>query len=483
MRGTHRLAYLSKPNAVRRAARTRKSAAPLITSRHCRTARRSGCDDSAVTANHVTASDEVVEICRDLIRIDTSNPGDHSGPGERVAAELVAALLSEVGLEPVVLESHPKRTSVVARIPGRDRSRPGLLVHGHLDVVPASAPDWQYDPFSGEIADGCLWGRGAIDMKDMDAMMLAVIRQRLREKRPPARDIVLTFTADEEAGGTWGARWLVDRHPRLFEGVTEAVGEVGGFSITLGRQRLYLLQTAEKGIAWLRLTARGTAGHGSMVQPDNAVTELAEAIGRLGRHEWPTRLIPSVRAFLEGACTALDIEFMPNDPALTLSKIGALSRVIGATLRNTVNPTVLRAGYKVNVVPQTATAEVDGRFLPGYEEEFFAELDRVLGPGVTREFIHTDIAVETTPDGDLYAAMTGALLAEDPDAKVIPYCLSAGTDAKSFSRLGLRCFGFTPLQLPPEMDFSGMFHGVDERVPVDGLRFGVRVLDGFLDRC
>ena len=424
-----------------------------------------------------------MDICRDLLRIDTSNPGDHSGPGERLAAEYVAGLLAEVGLEPVVLESHPKRTSVVARIGGRDRQRPGLLVHGHLDVVPASAPDWRHDPFSGEIADGCVWGRGAIDMKDMDAMVLTVVRQRLRENRPPARDIVLTFTADEEAGGTWGARWLVDNHPGLFEGVTEAVGEVGGFSMTLGRQRLYLLQTAEKGIAWLRLTARGTAGHGSMVQPDNAVTELAEAIGRLGRHEWPTRLIPSVQAFLEGVCQALDIEFIPNDPTQPLSKIGAVSRIIGATLRNTVNPTVLRAGYKVNVVPQTAIAEIDCRFLPGYEQEFYDELDRVLGPGVTREFIHHDIAVETTPDGDLYDAMTSALLAEDPSARVIPYCLSAGTDAKSFSRLGLRCFGFTPLQLPPDLDFSGMFHGIDERVPVDGLRFGVRVLDGFLDRC
>jgi acetylornithine deacetylase/succinyl-diaminopimelate desuccinylase-like protein len=436
-----------------------------------------------VTANQVTAQDEVVDICRDLVRIDTSNPGDHSGPGERLAAEHVAGLLGEVGLDPMVLESHPKRASVVARISGRDRSRPGLLVHGHLDVVPASAPDWCHDPFSGEIADGCVWGRGAIDMKDMDAMMLAVARQRLREGRPPARDILLVFTADEEAGGTWGARWLVDSHPDLFEGITEAVGEVGGFSMTLGRQRLYLLQTAEKGIAWMRLTARGRAGHGSMIQPDNAVTELAEAIGRLGRHEWPTRLIPSVQAFLEEACDALGIEFVPNDPGQALGKIGPVSRVIGATLRNTVNPTVLRAGYKVNVVPQAATAEVDGRFLPGYEEEFFAELDRVLGPGVTREIIHSDIALETTPDGDLYTAMTSALVAEDPGARVIPYCLSGGTDAKSFSRLGLRCFGFTPLRLAPDLDFSGMFHGIDERVPVDGLRFGVRVLDRFLDCC
>jgi acetylornithine deacetylase/succinyl-diaminopimelate desuccinylase-like protein len=436
-----------------------------------------------MTANPATAQDEVVDICRDLIRIDTSNPGDHSGPGERHAAEHVAALLAEVGLEPHLLESHPKRTSIVARVEGQDQTRPALLIHGHLDVVPANAPDWRHHPFDGEIADGCLWGRGAIDMKDMDAMMLAVVRQRRREGRPPARDVVLTFTADEEAGGTWGARWLVDHHPDLFEGVTDAVGEVGGFSLTLGRQRLYLLQVAEKGMAWMRLTARGTAGHGSMIQPDNAVTELAEAIGRLGRHEWPVRLLPSVQAFLEGAAEALGIEFIRNDPGLLLSKIGTVSRIVGATLRNTVNPTVLKAGYKVNVVPQTATAEVDGRFLPGYEDEFYAELDRVLGPGVTREFIHTDIALETTPDGALYDAMTSALTAEDPEAKVIPYCLSAGTDAKSFSRLGVRCFGFTPLQLAPDLDFSGMFHGIDERVPVDGLRFGVRVLDRFLDCC
>jgi acetylornithine deacetylase/succinyl-diaminopimelate desuccinylase-like protein len=436
-----------------------------------------------MAANQLTAQDEVAGICRDLIRIDTSNPGDNFGPGERQAAEHVAALLAEVGVEATLLESHPKRTSVVARVAGRDSSRPALLIHGHLDVVPASAADWQYHPFSGEIADDCVWGRGAVDMKDMDAMMLAVVRQRLREGRPPARDVVLVFPADEEAGGTFGARWLTETHPELFEGVTEAVGEVGGFSLTLGGQRLYLLQTAEKGLAWMRLTARGTAGHGSMIQPDNAVTELAEAVGRLGRHEWPVRMVPSAQAFLEGAAQALGVEFSPADPELSLGKIGAISRIIGATLRNTVNPSVLKAGYKVNVVPQTASAEVDGRFLPGYEQEFFAELDRVLGPGITREFIHSDIAVETTPDGALYDAMTSALTAEDPEARVIPYCLSAGTDAKSFSRLGIRCFGFTPLRLPPDLDFSGMFHGIDERVPAESLRFGSRVLDRFLDGC
>ena len=435
--------------------------------------------DTPVTA---AAEAEVADICRDLIRIDTTNPGDHSGPGERAAAEYVAGLLGEVGLEPAVLESHPKRTSLVARVPGEDRNRPALLIHGHLDVVPASASDWQRDPFSGEIADGCVWGRGAVDMKDMDAIMLAVMRQRLREGRKPARDVVLAFTADEEAGGTWGAAFLT-RHPDLFEGVTEAIGEVGGFSVSVGGRRMYTIQTAEKGLAWMRLSAAGTAGHGSMIHPDNAVTALAEAVARIGRHEWPVRLPDSARAFLEAASDALGVEFDPEDPGTVIGQLGSMGRLIGATVQNTANPTRLNAGYKVNVIPQSATAEIDGRFLPGHEEEFFKEIDRLLGCAVKREFIHHDIALETTADGALYDSMTAALLAEDPQATVVPYCLSAGTDAKWFSKLGVMCFGFSPLRLTPDLDFSGMFHGIDERVPVDGLRFGVRVLDRFLDIC
>ncbi|HUA30350.1 MAG TPA: M20/M25/M40 family metallo-hydrolase [Streptosporangiaceae bacterium] len=433
-------------------------------------------------ASGPTAQDEVVGIASDLLKIDTTNPGDHSGPGERAAAEYVAGLLEEVGLAATVLESHPKRTSVVARIEGEDRSRPGLLIHGHLDVVPADASDWQVPPFSGEIAGDCVWGRGAVDMKDMDAMMLAVVRERMRQGRRPPRDVVLAFVADEEAGGTWGARWLVDNHPGLFEGVTEGIGEVGGFSATIGGRRLYLVQAAEKGMAWMRLTARGTAGHGSMLQPDNAVTELAEAVARIGRHEWPVRLTPAMQGFLEEAAGVLGID-PQTDPREVIAKVGAISRMVGATLTNTANPTMLDAGYKVNVVPQVATAHLDGRFLPGHEEEFFAEIDGLLGPGIRREFVHHDIAVETTLDGDLAAAMTAALTDQDPDGRVVPYCLSGGTDAKSFSRLGIRCFGFAPLRLPADLDFAGMFHGVDERVPLDALRFGVRVLDKFLDLC
>jgi acetylornithine deacetylase/succinyl-diaminopimelate desuccinylase-like protein len=440
-------------------------------------------NSSAAGQRGTAAQDEVAALAGDLIRIDTTNPGDHSGPGERVAAEHVATLLADVGLEPRVLESHPKRASVVARISGTDSSRPALLIHGHLDVVPADASDWRVHPFSGDIADDCVWGRGAVDMKDMDAMILAVVRQRLAEGRRPERDIVLAFLADEEAGGTWGARWLVEKHPDLFEGVTEAIGEVGGFSATIGGRRLYLIQTAEKGMAWMRLTARGKAGHGSMIEPDNAVTAVAEAVARLGRHEWPARETEAAYAFLRAACAALGIEFTPNDLPNVLAKLGPLARMVGATISNTVNPTMLAAGYKVNVIPQVATAQVDGRFLPGYEEEFFAEVDALLGPGVQREFVHHEIAVETRFDGDLLAAMSSAILGQDPDGKLVPYCLSGGTDAKSFSRMGIRCFGFAPLRLPPDLDFAGMFHGVDERVPVDALQFGVRVLDDFLDRC
>ena len=429
------------------------------------------------------AEDEVVGICRDLIRIDTTNPGDHSGPGERRAAEYVAGLLSEVGLDPAVLESHARRTSLVARIPGTDPGRPALLIHGHLDVVPANAADWRLDPFGGEIADGCVWGRGAVDMKDMDAMTLAVVRQRMREGRRPARDVVLAFTADEEAGGNWGAGFLVTEHPGLFEGVTEAIGEVGGFSVSVGDQRMYAVQTAEKGLAWMRLTATGTAGHGSMIHGDNAVTALAEAVARVGRHQWPVQLPDSTRAFLELASQALGVEFDQADPGSIIGKLGGMSKMIGATVQHTANPTGLTAGYKVNVIPQTASADLDGRYLPGREDEFFEELDRLLGSAVTREFIHHDIALETTPDGALWDAMASALRAEDPQASVVPYCLSAGTDAKWFSRLGVRCFGFSPLRLPPELDFPGMFHGIDERVPIDGLKFGTRVLDRLLDIC
>ncbi|WP_405087558.1 M20/M25/M40 family metallo-hydrolase [Microbispora sp. NBC_01389] len=424
--------------------------------------------------------DEVVELCRDLIRIDSVNAGDNAGPGEREAAEYVAGKLAEVGLEPRILESDKGRANVVARVEGADPGRDALLLHGHLDVVPFDAADWTHHPLSGEVADGCVWGRGAVDMKDMDAMILAVVRRRLREGRRPPRDVVLVFTADEEAGGHYGAQWLADRRPELFEGCTEAVGEVGGFSVTTAKGRLYLIEAAEKGIAWMRLTAKGRAGHGSMLNGDNAVTELAEAVGRIGRHKWPVRLTPTVQAFFE---EVFGTEVRAEDAEAAVATLGPLARMIGATLQNTANPTMLQAGYKANVIPQAATAHVDGRFLPGYEDEFFQTVDELLGPNVTREFVYHDVAVETPFKGPLVKAMADALHEEDPGSRVVPYTLSGGTDLKAFSRLGISGYGFAPLRLPEDLDFSGMFHGIDERVPVDSLQFGVRVLDRFLEYC
>src|SRR3954454_8561814 len=422
------------------------------------------------------ADDEVVELCRDLISIDSTNPTSN----ERAAAEWVAEQLTDAGLTPQVLESEAGRASVVARWSGQDSSRPALLVHGHIDVVPADADDWQVDPFAGEIRDDCLWGRGAVDMKDMDAMTLAVVRDWIRQGKRPPRDVVLTFLADEEAGGLKGARWLVENHADLFEGCTEAISEVGGFSITVAGRRLYAIETAEKGIAWLTLVAQGRAGHGSMLNDDNAVTALAEATARLGRHKFPVELTPSVEAFMRELCEALDVAFDPDDVEGVLAKLGPIARMVGATLRHTANPTMLDAGYKHNVIPQRAVAYIDCRFLPGGEERFHDELARVIGPDVAIEMLHTDIAYETTFDGDLVDAMKAALHAEDPDGRPVPYCLSGGTDAKHFSRLGIRCFGFSPLQLPADLDFTGMFHGIDERVPIEGLRFGIRTLSRFL---
>lgn len=430
----------------------------------------------------MTATDEVVRICRDLLRIDTTNTGDlETTKGERAAAEYVAASLDEVGVESQIRESAPGRTSLVARIPGADPSRPALLVHGHLDVVPADATEWSVPPFEGELKDGFLWGRGAVDMKDFDAMVLAVVRQWRREDRTPPRDIVLAFLADEEAGGAYGAHHLVDTEPELFDGCTEAVGEVGGFSFTVSRDlRLYLIETAEKGLDWLRLHAKGRPGHGSMINDDNAITALSEAVARLGRHRFPMVLTPTVRTLLQQISDALGIAFDPDDPEPTIAKLGNLATLIGATIRNTANPTRLAAGYKENVIPSAATATVDCRTLPGQADLFLDQLKAVVGPDIGIEYVQRQPALETTFDGPLVDAMVAALRAEDPGARAVPYMLSGGTDAKAFARLGIRCFGFSPLRLPPDLNFAALFHGIDERVPVDGLQFGVRVLDRFL---
>jgi acetylornithine deacetylase/succinyl-diaminopimelate desuccinylase-like protein len=428
----------------------------------------------------IRPEDEVVRICQELIRIDTSNFGDGTGPGERSAAEYTAGLITEVGLEAEIFESAPGRANVVTRIAGEDPSASALVVHGHLDVVPALKDQWSVDPFAGELKDGLIWGRGAVDMKDMDAMILSVMRQFARTGRKPKRDIIFAFFADEEAGGTFGSRYAVEQRPELFEGATEAISEVGGFSATIGGQRTYLLQTAEKGLSWLRLVAHGRAGHGSQISTDNAITRLASAVSRIGEYRWPIELTPTTRQFLDGVTELTGVEFDAGDPERLLKELGTLARFVGATLQNTSNPTLLKGGYKHNVIPESAEALVDCRTLPGQEDQVLEIVRDLAGSGVDVSYVHQDVSLEVPFAGNLVDSMIDALHSEDPGAKVLPYTLSGGTDNKALSRLGIAGYGFAPLQLPDDLDFTGMFHGVDERVPADSLKFGARVLDRLL---
>jgi len=314
----------------------------------------------------------------------------------------------------------------------------------------------------------------------MDAMILSVMRDFARTGRKPKRDLIFAFFADEEAGGTYGARHAVDKRPELFEGASEAISEVGGFSATIGGQRTYLLQTAEKGLSWLRLVAHGRAGHGSQINTDNAVTRLASAVSRIGGHQWPVELTPTTRQFLDGVTELTGVEFDPDNPDKLLNELGTVARFVGATLQNTTNPTQLRGGYKHNVIPESAEALIDCRTLPGQEEQVLEIVRELAGTGVDVSYVHNDVSLEVPFAGNLVDSMIDALHSEDPGAKVLPYTLSGGTDNKSLSRLGITGYGFAPLLLPDELDFTGMFHGVDERVPVDSLKFGARVLNTLL---
>lgn len=430
------------------------------------------------------ALDEVVTFTSELIRIDTTNRGG-GDCRERPAAEYAAERLADAGIEPVLLERTPGRTNVVARIPGTDPSADALLVHGHLDVVPAEPADWSVHPFSGEVRDGVVWGRGAVDMKNMDAMVLAVVRGWAREGFRPPRDIVIAYTADEEDSAVDGSGFLADRHAGLFEGCTEGISESGAFTFHAGHGlSLYPIAAGERGTGWLKLTAEGRAGHGSKVNQENAVTAVAAAVARIGAYEWPLRLTPTVRAAITEIAALHGIAVDLDDPGLDvpqlLAKLGPAAALVQNTIRNSSNPTMLNAGYKVNVIPGHATAFIDGRTVPGGDEEFHETLDRLTGPLVSWEFYHREQALQAPVDSPTYAKLRAAVEKFDPAAHTVPYCMSGGTDAKQFARLGITGYGFSPLKLPPGFDYQALFHGVDERVPVDALHFGVRVLDHYL---
>jgi acetylornithine deacetylase/succinyl-diaminopimelate desuccinylase-like protein len=431
----------------------------------------------------MTLEEEVVKICQDLIRIPSVNFGDGKGD-EKAVAEYVVASLAEVGIPAKIYESAPNRCNVIANIEGSDTSRPGLVVHGHIDVVPANAADWSVDPFAAEIRDGMIWGRGAVDMKNTDAMILAIVRKWARTGYKPPRNIVLAFFADEEAGMTYGSRWMAAKHPEVFAGCSEAISEVGGFSVTVGDgKRLYFVEAAQKGIHWMRLTASGRAGHGSMMNDENALTELSEAVAKIGRFDWPQRYTQTVKILFKKIAQATGKPYNENDLRPLLAEIGPTARMIGATLQNTANPTMLDAGYKANVIPGSASAVIDGRFLPGYEDELNETIRSIIGPDITIETISRDIALEVEFEGDLVEAMCNAITRHDPEGIPVPYLMSGGTDNKALSELGIVGYGFSPLKLPADLDFMALFHGVDERVPISGLEFGVNVLADFLENC
>lgn len=417
---------------------------------------------------------EVARVARDLIRFDTTNWGEGRARGEREAAEYVGAFLESLGLQPEYYEPIDRRTNLSVRVPGRDPSLPALVLHGHLDVVPAVAEDWSVDPFAGVIRDGMLWGRGAVDMKDMDAMILTSVADLLRAGEQPARDLIVTFFADEENGGVEGSELVVRDRPEWFRGATEAISEVGGYSIPVAGQRAYLLQVGEKALVWLRLRARGTAGHGSRFHPDNAVTRLAEAVAALGRTSWPIALTDTTRQTIDGLAALCGGD--PADPDAVADATGAASGFLKSTLRTTTNPTGLTAGYKHNVIPDAAVATIDVRTLPGREDEVLAEIQRIVGDDIVVDVSHRDIGLEVPFSGPLAEAMVAALGRHDPGVPVIPYLMGGGTDNKALAQLGIAGYGFAPLRLPADLDFTGMFHGVDERVPVDALVFGQQVL-------
>jgi len=424
--------------------------------------------------------DDVVKLCQELIQIPSVNYGEGKGD-EKAAAEYVVAKMKEVGIESKIYESAPNRCSVVARIEGRDKSKPGLVVNGHLDVVPANAADWSVDPFSGAIKDGCIWGRGAVDMKNMDAMILAVIRLWAKHNYQPERTIVIVFFGDEEAGGIYGSRWMAEKHPEVFAGCSETVSEVGGFSLTLlSGKRVYAIEASQKGIEWMKLTAEGVAGHGSMVNNANAVTRLSEAIAKIGNYTWPQRITKTSDLFFQKISEISGKPYDKNNLQPLIDEVGPMGKMIGATLCNTTNPTMLEAGYKANVIPQSASAVVDGRTLPGYEKELLDTVRSLVGEHVKVESLVSDIPLEVEFGGPLVDAMIAAIKSEDPDGIPIPYLLSGGTDNKALAKLGIVGYGFSPLKLPPDLDFTGLFHGIDERVPVDSLQFGARTLFHFL---
>ncbi len=427
-------------------------------------------------------TDETVRHLQELIRKRTVNP-----PGNEIeAAEYLADLLADEGLEPVVIESAPRRGNVIVRLQGNGEAPP-ILLFSHLDVVPVEPEQWTRDPFGGDVADGMVWGRGAIDMKGIVAMQLMTVLLLHRLGVPLRRDVIFAATADEEVGGELGMGYLVEHHPDLIR-ADVALTEFGGFNVEVAGQTFYLVQAGEKGICQFRVRARGTPGHGSLPHDDNAVVKLSDAVTRLGRASLPYKRTPVAEAFVQGLARHMGgvpglIMRLLAVPAVAPTLIRRLPmpagtrRTLYAMFHNTVTPTMLQAGEKVNVIPSQAEALVDARILPGDDQErLFAQVREVIGDGYELEVHAYSPPVEQPLDHPMWRIMAETLERHAPGAHVIPYILSGSTDAKHVHRLGITCYGFSPMYLPPGLNFETLAHGHDERIPISALRFGVPVL-------
>ena len=456
-----------------------------------RAPRTDSCGTVVGIMTSANPSTDVVSLLQSLIRFDTTNQAPGDAIGELEAALWIEELLLGVGLEPVLLtrDDSPHRANLVVRVAGTDPSLDALLLHAHLDVVPAEPDQWEIDPFAGEVSDGYVHGRGAMDMKDMAAMALAVLLEWGATGSRPRRDVVMAFVADEETDGTYGARWLVEDHPELFAGVRVAIGESGAVveehDTVDGRPvRLARVSAGERGTMHVRLVAEDASGHASRPGHGNAVLTLVDALHRLGHHEWPLHVSTLVRAQLEQSAAAMGLEVELSTDVGVLAAIDALGEVgdaVGYTIRASTTPTVVDAGYKVNVIPGHAEAQVDIRCPVGFEDELMTELRRVVGEDVVIEPIVREPPVDAPIDGPWFAAMAAALQHVDPEVVVVPACMGGGTDAKSFCRLGIDCYGFAPATLDPDGRHRSGIHGVDERVPVSSLEGGLEILRYFLE--
>ena len=398
---------------------------------------------------------ETLENLRALVICDTTNP-----PGnEKIATDFIARALTREGIDSTIVEAAPTRSNLIARIAGHDSAKAPLMLSSHTDVVPVEATRWTRQPFGAEVADGCVWGRGAIDMKSKCAMDLGIAMALKRVNANLERDLILAAVADEEAGSELGAKFLVENHPELVR-AGFVLNETGGFTLYMGERRFYPIQVAEKGFVTVRMTVTAAPGHGSMPRADTAIAWIADLISRITRTPMRRRLTPLMRE------TLAELGISPEKaPPL-----------FGPMMANTVTPTILRAGYKDNVIPGEASVILDGRTLPGEDERsFMRELREVVGPEPALEVIKSAPPAEASPDTPLFRLIKSRTEAADPGARAIPWMLPGATDSKFYAQLGSICYGFAPVRLDPKMPFGSLYHGNDERMPIAGFLWGLRL--------